>query len=245
MGRKDKRWVLQRKKDFYYNLAKKQKYRSRATFKLFQLNEKFRFMKEGDIVVDLGCAPGGWLQAAREIVGEKGFVVGVDLQSVKPLPYDNVKTIKGDMTKEETIQKIREILYPAKPTVVISDASPNISGVWDVDHARSIELTTIALKIATKLLKEGGNFAVKVFQGDMFMDYVSLVEKYFEKVYPTKPRASRKESAEVYVVGKGYTGKPWEEEEPVKEEKVEEKIETEELLAKKIKEMRKLKTNKN
>jgi len=206
MGRKDKRWLLQRKKDLYYNLAKKNNYRSRAVYKLMQLNEKFRIIKEGNVVVDLGCAPGGWLQAVRSIVGEKGFVVGVDLQSVKPLGYENVITIKGDMTKRETLEKILSYL-PSKADVVVSDASPNITGVWDVDHSRSVELTTVALILATKLLKEGGNFLVKVFQGSLFNDYVDLVRYYFKKVFISKPKASRSSSAEVYVIGKRFLGK--------------------------------------
>ncbi|HID47527.1 MAG TPA: RlmE family RNA methyltransferase [Methanothermococcus okinawensis] len=206
MGRKDKRWVLQRKRDPYYQLAKKSNYRSRAVYKLLQLNEKFKVIKEGDVVVDLGCAPGGWLQAVRSIVGDRGFVVGVDLQSVKPLGYDNVITIKGDMTRRETLEKILSYL-PSKADVVVSDASPNISGVWDVDHSRSVELTTVALIVATNLLKEGGNFVVKVFQGNLFNDYVDLVRNYFKKVYISKPRASRDSSAEVYVIGKKFLGK--------------------------------------
>ncbi|MDK2791024.1 MAG: rRNA (uridine2552-2-O)-methyltransferase [Methanothermococcus sp.] len=252
MGKKDKRWILQRKKDYYYNLAKKNKYRSRASYKLFQLNSKFKIIKEGNVVVDLGCAPGGWLQIAREIVGEKGFVVGVDLQSVKPLPYENVKTIKGDMTKDETLEKLRSLLS-SDPDVVICDASPNISGVWDVDHTRSIELTTMALMTATKLLKTGGNFTVKVFQGDLFDQYVKLVKNYFEKVYTTKPKASRDESAELYVIGKRFLGKKFdmdmklpilkllkpEDEEKTKENKFKTKKSEQGLLIKKIKEMRK------
>lgn len=110
MGRKDKRWVLQRKRDFYYKLAKKLKYRSRASFKLMQLNEKFNVIKPGKIVLDLGCAPGGWMQVAREIVGDKGFVIGIDLQPVKPFEYDNVVAIKGDFTLEENLNKIRELI---------------------------------------------------------------------------------------------------------------------------------------
>jgi len=206
MGKKDKRWVLQRKKDHYYNLAKRKNYRSRATYKLFQLNEKFEIIKENNVVVDLGCAPGGWLQAARDIVGEKGFIVGIDLQQVKPLPYDNVIAIKGDMTKDEILNQARDLL-PEKPDVIICDASPNISGVWDVDHTRSLELTTMALMTATKMLKKGGNFVVKVFQGDLFYKYVELVSEYFDKTVTTKPKASREESAEVYVIGKHYNNR--------------------------------------
>ena len=208
MGKKDKRWVLQRKKDFYYRLAKRNKYRSRASYKLLQLNEKFNIIKEGNVVVDLGCAPGGWLQASRDIVGEDGFVAGVDLQAVKPLGYENVVAIKGDMTKKETIEKLMELM-PSKADAVICDASPNISGVWERDHTKSLELTTIALMTATKLLKKDGNFVVKVFQGSLFNDYVALLKNYFKKVQTTKPKASRDVSAEVYVVGKKFLGKPF------------------------------------
>jgi 23S rRNA (uridine2552-2'-O)-methyltransferase len=208
MGKKDKRWVLQRKNDFYYKLAKRNKYRSRASYKLLQLNEKFNIIKSGNIVVDLGCAPGGWLQASRDIVGENGFVVGVDLQSVKPLKYENVVAIKGDMTKKEIIEKIIDIM-PSKADVVICDASPNISGVWERDHTKSLELSIVALMTATELLKKDGNFVVKVFQGGLFNEYVALLKKYFKKVQTTKPKASRDVSAEVYVVGKRFLGKPF------------------------------------
>ncbi|MCS3901610.1 RlmE family RNA methyltransferase [Methanococcus voltae] len=206
MGKKDKRWVLQRKRDFYYNLAKKNQYRSRATYKLFQLNEKFNFIKEDNVVIDLGCAPGGWLQSAREIVGEDGFVVGIDLQKVKPLKYDNVVAIKGDMTKEEVLKEALSYL-PRNPDVIICDASPNVSGVWDVDHTCSLILTTMALMTSTRVLKRGGNFVVKVFQGDLFNKYTDLVGTYFDKVITTKPKASRGESAEVYVIGRRFNGK--------------------------------------
>ncbi|NPA62729.1 MAG: 23S rRNA (uridine(2552)-2'-O)-methyltransferase [Methanococci archaeon] len=238
MGRKSKRWYLQRKRDFYYKLAKKLQYRSRASFKLMQLNEKFNVIKPRKIILDLGCAPGGWMQVAREIVGDDGFVIGVDLQPVKPFGYDNVVAIKGDFTSEETLNKIRELIpnEEKKVDVVISDASPNISGYWDVDHARSIDLVTTALQIATEMLKERGNFVAKVFYGDMIDDYVKLVKKYFEKVYITKPQASRKESAEVYVIAKRYTGKKWEEKDNIKRERKKES--DGELLIKKIKSMR-------
>ncbi len=209
MGKKDKRWVLQRKNDFYYKLAKKNKYRSRASYKLLQLNEKFNIIQKDDVVVDLGCAPGGWLQASRDIVGEKGYIIGVDLQGVKPLNYNNIIAIKGDMTKKDTIDKIIELMPSKAADVVICDASPNISGVWERDHTKSLELTIIALMAATRLLKKDGNFVVKVFQGSLFNDYVLLLKNYFKKVQTTKPKASRNVSAEVYVIGKKFLGKPF------------------------------------
>ncbi len=203
---KNKRWITQKRKDYYYNLAKKQNYRSRAIYKLLQLNKKFRLIKEKDIVIDLGCAPGGWLQVAREIVGEKGLIIGIDLQEVESLPDKNVFIIKGDMTKEETLKKVRDILFK-KPDVVLSDASPNISGIWNVDQAKSITLSTTALLIATKILKKGGNFVSKVFQGELFDEYLKLVSDYFDKVFVEKPNACRTKSAEVYLVAKNFNQK--------------------------------------
>jgi 23S rRNA (uridine2552-2'-O)-methyltransferase len=205
MGKKDKRWVMQRKNDFYYKLAKQNHYRSRASYKLLQLNEKFEIIYEGDKVVDLGCAPGGWLQASHDLVGEDGFVIGVDLQKVKPLREENIVAFQGDMTKKETINKIIDLM-PSKADVVICDASPNISGVWEVDHSRSIELSLMALIATTHLLRKNGNFVVKVFQGSLFDQYVQLLTKHFKKVQTTKPKASRSVSAEVYVIGKKFLG---------------------------------------
>jgi len=147
--------------------------------------------------VDLGAAPGGWLQVAKEI--SAGKIVGVDLQRIEPLP--EVTTIQGDMTKEETIDKIKEFL-DGEADVVISDASPNLSGAWDYDHARSIDLAESAMATAENLLRPGGNFLAKVFQGDMFNGYLQHVKKKFSNVKVHHPPASRKESAEVYVVAK-------------------------------------------
>ncbi|WP_456471655.1 RlmE family RNA methyltransferase [Methanocaldococcus sp.] len=239
MGRKDSRWLLKRKKDYYYRLAKKLKHRSRAYFKLLQLNEKFNFLKPNNTVLDLGCAPGGWMEAAKEIVGDDGLIIGIDLQKVKPFEDENIIPIQGDFTKERNLKKIREILKSKgrdKFDVVISDASPNISGYWDVDHARSVELVKTALQIATEMLKERGNFVAKVFYGDMVKDLRKLAEKYFDKVYITKPRASRRESAEVYIIAKRFKGKKWEEEDRIEREEKNEEVG--ELLIKKIKKMR-------
>jgi 23S rRNA (uridine2552-2'-O)-methyltransferase len=116
-----KAWIQERKKDYYYRKAKEEKYRSRATYKLFQAIEKYHFIKNGDVVVDLGAAPGGWVQAARKIVGSRGFVLGVDLKSIEPFPRSNVRTIIGDINEQETLEQILSML-PRKVDVVISDA---------------------------------------------------------------------------------------------------------------------------
>lgn len=195
-----KAWIQERKKDYYYKKAKEEKYRSRAAYKLFQAVKKYHFIKNGEVVVDLGAAPGGWTQAARKIVGSKGFVLGVDLKSIEPFPQSNVRTIIGDINEQETLQQILEFL-PRKADVVISDASPNISGIWEVDHARQIDLAQKALEIALETLRPSGNFFVKVFQGDMLNDFIEKVKQHFEFVKLIKPKASRAKSSEMFILG--------------------------------------------
>jgi 23S rRNA (uridine2552-2'-O)-methyltransferase len=195
-------WVRKRKRDYYYRKAKKEKYRSRAAYKLLQAAQKYCFLKRGDVVLDLGAAPGGWLQAARKIVGKEGFVLGVDLKNMEPLDSTNVHTLVGDVADAETQALIEKIL-PAKADVVASDVSPSISGVWEVDHARQIDLARESLKLALKLLRKDGSFFVKVFQGDMFQNFVGEVRDHFVRVEIIKPAASRSKSAEVFVLGLG------------------------------------------
>jgi len=194
-----KAWIQDRKRDYYYKKAKAEQYRSRATYKLSLTVDKFRFMKRGDVVVDLGAAPGGWIQAARKIVGKSGFVLGIDLKPIAPFPQEYVRTIVADVTDPETLQQIQTFL-PKKPDVVISDASPNISGVWEVDHARQIDLANQALHLALKLLRPGGNFFVKVFEGDLFNDFIRIVKSHFETVKVIKPKASRAKSSEMFIL---------------------------------------------
>jgi len=195
-----KAWVRERKKEYYYRKAKEEKYRSRAAYKLLQAAKKYQFIKLGDVVVDLGAAPGGWIQTCRKIIGDNGFVLGIDLEQIQPFNSSNVRTIVGDVTEPQTIQQIKELLpYPAD--VVVSDVSPNVSGVWELDHARQIDLARYSLQIATSILKPKGNFFVKVFQGDMLNDFVKEVKHHFTFVKLIKPKASRAKSAELYVVG--------------------------------------------
>jgi len=197
-----KRFLDERKKDYYYKKAKKENLRSRAAFKIIQLNNKFKLMKQGDSVLDLGSAPGGWLKAIKDLVGE-GIVVGVDLQPITPIPL--VKFILGDITDENTIAEIKE--YNSSFDVITSDCSPNVSGNWEVDHARQIYLAEKSLELCDQLLTEGGNFIVKVFQGEFFKEFIEKMKKMFEKVIISKPDASRKRSSEIYVVGRRYGSK--------------------------------------
>jgi 23S rRNA (uridine2552-2'-O)-methyltransferase len=195
--------MARNQKDHYYRLAKEEGYRARSAYKLLQMNEKFHIIKKGDSVVDLGAAPGGWLQVAKELSG--GKVVGVDLQPIAPIP--GVVTFQADITKDETVELVKgELGGPAD--VVICDAAPNLSGAWDVDHSRSIDLSRSALAMAKKILRPGGNFAVKVFQGDMFLDFLAQVKREFSNVQAHSPMASRKESAEMYIVAKKLLNTP-------------------------------------
>jgi 23S rRNA (uridine2552-2'-O)-methyltransferase len=194
-----KAWIQNRKRDYYYKKAKAENYRSRATYKLSQAVSKYGFICRGDIVVDLGAAPGGWIQAARKIVGKNGFVLGVDLKPIAPFPQEYVRTIVADFTVPQTLQLILDFL-PRKADIVLSDASPNISGIWEVDHARQIDLAAQALKIALKILRPSGNFFVKVFEGDMLAGFVKTVEKHFEAAKVIKPKASRAKSSEMFLL---------------------------------------------
>lgn len=192
--------MRERKRDYYYRKAKEDEYRSRAIYKLFQAVKKYRFIKEGDIVVDLGAAPGGWTQGAREIVGEKGFVLGLDMNPLNPFSESNIQTIVSDIRIPETLQKITRLL-PEEADVVISDAAPNVSGVWEVDHARQIELAEHALEIALKILKTSGNLFVKTFQGDMLESFIERIRQHFKTVKIIKPKASRASSSELFILG--------------------------------------------
>ena len=195
--------MRKRKKDFYYRKAKIEGLRSRAAYKLAQLDRKFKIFKGVKKVLDLCCAPGGWLQYSLSKVGNDGLVIGVDLLEISPLP--NVHFIRGDITREETLEKIVKIAG-SKIDLVLSDCSPNVSGIWELDHARQIFLAEKALEIAEKVLRKGGKFIVKVFQGDLFNDYLDKVKTVFRNVRVTKPEASRKESAEMYIVAFNFIG---------------------------------------
>ncbi len=200
-----KAWIKKRKRDYYYRKAKKENYRSRAAYKLLEAVKKYNFIGPGDVVVDLGAAPGSWLQVVREIVGEEGFVLGVDLKEIEPLNFPNVHTIIGDIREKETLQRIM-MLIPRKADVIISDASPNISGIWEYDHGRQMELAQKALEIAKSVLVERGNLFIKVFQGDLLGHLLTDIKKKFSSVRLFKPKASRPESAEIYILALGYLG---------------------------------------
>lgn len=182
-------------------MAKEEGYRSRAAYKLKQLDDRFHLFKGARYVLDIGAAPGGWLQVASEAVGEDGLVVGVDQNPIENLELDNVETIVGDILDEETLDEIRELL-PGSVDVVLSDLSPNISGAWEVDQFLQIDLARMALKVSQDLLRRDGWFVVKVFMGPEYEAYLKDVKSAYRKVNVVKPLASRKGSAEVYLVAR-------------------------------------------
>ena len=185
------------RQDYYYWQAKKLGYRSRAAFKLLQMNRTFKLIREGDWVLDLGASPGGWSQVAVEL-GAK--VVAVDINPMKPM--EGVTFIRGDITKPETLKEIRKVREEFD--VVLCDASPKISGKWTIDHLLSIDLARAAFNIAKRVLKDGGSFVVKIFQGEEIQNIFNEFKPFFRFRKFHSPKASRKGSAEIYFVGKGF-----------------------------------------
>ncbi len=195
--------MIYQPKDAFYRKAKKEGYRSRAAYKLLDLSRRFQIIKPGDRVVDLGSAPGGWLQVASQLAGEKGKVIGIDTEAVEPLNQPNIVLIQGDITSEENLKRIKDLLGNSADCV-ISDVSPRLSGIRDADLSRSQELNRSSLNVACQLLKPGGNFLVKVFMGEELKKFFLEVEKFFLSVQRTRPEATRKGSSETYLCAKGF-----------------------------------------
>ena len=196
------RWYQEKKREHFYKQAKKEGYRARSAFKLKQIQDRFRILKQGNAVIDLGAAPGSWSQVAKEIVGEKGTVIGIDLLPVQSL--EGVIFIEGDMTDDESIQKIKSLINDKEADTILSDMSPDISGNYSVDQARSIQLCEQAFKTCNELLKPGGNFVCKVFVGEDFQEFLQKIKKQFQAVKQFSPQASRKTSSEIYIVAKSF-----------------------------------------
>jgi len=195
-------------KDHYYNKAKQEGYRSRAAYKLKQLDNLEHVLDRGETVVDLGAAPGGWLEVAAEEVGPQGNVIGVDFQRIKDFEdHDNVETLRGDMTEAKTRDRVIDAA-DGSVDAVISDMAPNMSGEYSLDQARSLHLARQAFETSLELLDSGGDFVVKVFEGPDVDDFRADVEEEFQYVRATSPKASRDESSEIYLIGKGRLTAP-------------------------------------
>lgn len=191
-----------KRKDAYYHKAKREGERSRAAYKLEQLDKKFALLRRGDKVLDVGNFPGGWTQVAARKVGVKGKVIGVDLDPVDPIPEPCVQLIRGDITDPEIIARVREGFGgpQAKIQLVMSDASPKLSGVRDADTARQLALVEAVYDLALTMLAPGGHFVAKVFSRATPHELIADAKKRFKRVKQHKPDASRKESSEIYVV---------------------------------------------
>ncbi len=194
-------WHHQHVNDFYVKQANEHGWRSRAAFKLMEIDDKDKLLKPGMTVVDLGCAPGGWCQVMAERMKGQGRIVGIDL--LECVGLNHVTFIQGDFTEAETLTELERAVGGHKPDLVFSDMAPNISGVDSADQAKSYYLTELALDFAQRHLKSEGAFLVKVFQGVGFEDYVRMLRQAFAKVAVRKPNASRDRSREVYLLGKG------------------------------------------
>jgi 23S rRNA (uridine2552-2'-O)-methyltransferase len=196
-----KQWMREHINDPFVQLAQKEGYRSRAAYKLLEINEKDHLLKPGMVVVDLGATPGGWCQVAGAIVGQSGKVIALDLLPLDPLR--GVEFIQGDFRDEEVLKKLEASLQGKPVGLVISDMAPNFSGVGAVDQDRSIYLAELAMEFAYEHLNPDGSFLVKVFQGTGFEAYMNTMRSRFKKVVARKPRASRDRSSEVYLLGTG------------------------------------------
>lgn len=198
-AKSSKTWIKEHVNDFYVKQARKEGYRSRAAYKLVEISRRDHLLKPGMIVVDLGSSPGGWSQVALKMVGRHGKVFSLDILDMEPLP--GITFIQGDFEEEATLIELRTKLGKKPIDLVISDMSPNISGVGVHDQARSMYLAELALEFSVEQLNSGGNFLVKVFQGSSFEQFLRTMRASFKKVVARKPEASRNRSNEIYLLG--------------------------------------------
>ncbi len=196
-----KAWLKEHFDDPYVKKAKESGYRSRASFKLLDLQEKDRLIKKGMTVVDLGAAPGGWSQVAAELVGDTGRVVASDILLMDSLA--GVEFVQGDFTEESVLNEILAVMDGSLADLVISDMAPNMSGMNSIDQPAAMYLVELALEMAKIVLKPKGNFVAKVFQGEGFDQYMMDVRASFDRVVTRKPGSSRARSREVYIIGLG------------------------------------------
>lgn len=197
-----RRWLERQHSDPYTQKAKKLGYRSRAAFKLLEIQQKDQLLRKGMTIIDLGAAPGGWSQVAAEVIGQMGQIVAVDKLPMESL--NGVDILIGDFQEESVFNQLITQLNGKPADLVLSDMAPNISGIAAVDQPRSIYLAELALSLAQQVLKDGGGLLVKVFQGEGFDGYSAMLKEQFRQVIIRKPLSSRLESREVYILAKGY-----------------------------------------
>lgn len=196
------RWLKEHASDHYVKASRQAGYRSRAAFKLLELQNKDELIKKGMKIVDLGAAPGGWSQIAAQLTGESGHVYALDILQMDPI--FNTTIIQGDFLEQSVMDALLTSLSGAPVDLVISDMAPNMSGMTTVDQPKSMMLIELALDCATQILKPGGDFLTKAFQGEGFDDFVKDVRTRFKKVVIRKPKSSRDRSRELYVLGRSF-----------------------------------------
>jgi len=201
-SKSSKQWLQEHFDDDYVKQAKAQGYRSRAIFKLIEIQAKDKIIKPGMNVIDLGAAPGSWSQYVRKIIGQKNKIIALDILDIAPL--DGVNFIQGDFTESAVLDRLNKVLNDAIINVVLSDMAPNLSGNKTTDQASALYLAELALDTAINTLDKGGTFLVKVFQGIGFDNYHQQIKQTFKSVVIRKPKASRARSREVYILAKGF-----------------------------------------
>lgn len=204
MSDSSKRWLNEHFNDTYVKQAQKEGYRSRAAYKLLEINTKDKIIKRGMRVVDLGAAPGGWSMVARDLVGPKGQVIALDILKMDPMA--GVEIIQGDFTEQAVLDQLLKTLNNQPVDLVISDMAPNISGMKSIDQPRAMYLNELALECAQQILKPSGSFLAKLFQGAGVEEFVKALRPHFKQVKWRKPDASRARSREIYVLGTGFVG---------------------------------------
>lgn len=198
------RWLKEHFDDPFVKMAQKDGYRSRASYKLLEIQEKDRILRPGMTVVDLGSAPGGWSQVTSRLIGGRGRLIASDILLMDSIP--DVTFIQGDFTEDEVFEQLLQAIGDQPVDLVISDMAPNMSGVRSADQPRSMFLCELALDLAGRVLAPGGDFLIKIFQGEGFDEYHKQVRGMFDKVQMRKPLASRGRSREQYMLGRGFRG---------------------------------------
>lgn len=197
-------WMKEHVDDVWVQKAQKDGYRSRAIYKLAEMDDKDQLIRPGMTVIDLGSAPGGWSQLLSERLGGKGNILASDILPMDAIP--DVQFIQGDFTEDEVLQQLLDAMQGKQADLVISDMAPNLSGMNAIDQPRAMYLVELALDLAEQVLKPGGDFLAKVFQGEGYEDYLKLLRSRFTRVVTRKPEASRARSREVYLLAKGFKG---------------------------------------
>lgn len=206
MGRSktSKQWLKEHFDDVYVRRSQEEGYRSRASFKLLEIQEQDKLIRRGMTVVDLGAAPGGWSQVAANLVGNRGQVIASDILPIDSLP--GVEFLQGDFTEDAVLEQLIELLQDEQADLVISDMAPNMSGMRDIDLPRVMYLAELALDLAKTVLRPGGGFLVKVFHGEGYEELQRELRSSFDSVKVRKPKASRARSSEIYLLGAGFRG---------------------------------------